>query len=485
MMKITPTCIAALLLATTSVSYSQSGYVSGQPSIDCTNVHNTVALILCSGPEAAQADWDLNSASWALYFTVNDAGRRMLDLDQQAWRQSLDRICALPRQLTEEEQAGQAMGQAFGRMILGHGVRIPGPQPVTQAHVNCVLNAYHARAAMLRSKLRGDPLAESLLSAERHAELQEALAEKGFLRSDQVGPGTHDGEFGPVTRQAIKQFQQSLGAEPSGFLSDAERTALLESPAEREAKATRLAAEAKAKQDAEDARLEAETRVKQDAQIAAERRAAQAAAEAKAKQDAEDARLEAEANAAREWRRKIDEARIKGGQYADKSEFKWSLSAIDNPMTDDKDYTVASAQPNGTGAIANVEGTCSKPGRVTFVATLNDATDPNSPLGLPDFAPGYIAGNKRINDDPQFPVRFPAQKFRNSILVSTLLSLDPAESIETTWRVLASVETARGRMIIQIPMFNTNVQKLLIACGKQYENAKKRGGLADAPNRQP
>jgi uncharacterized protein YecT (DUF1311 family) len=110
----------------TSVSYSQSGYVPGQPSIDCTNVHNTVALILCSVPEAAEADWDLNSASWALYFTVNDAGRRMLDLDQQAWRQSLDRICALPRQLTEEEQAGQAMGQAFGRMILGPGVRIPG-----------------------------------------------------------------------------------------------------------------------------------------------------------------------------------------------------------------------------------------------------------------------------------------------------------------------------------------------------------------------
>jgi hypothetical protein len=153
-------------------------------------------------------------------------------------------------------------------------------------------------------------------------------------------------------------------------------------------------------------------------------------------------------------------------------------------MTDDKDYTVASAQPNGTGAIANVEGTCPKPGRVTFVATLSDVTDLNSPLGLPDFVPGYIAGNKRINDDPQFPVRFPAQKYRNSILVSTLLSLDRVESIETTWRVLAEVETARGRTIIQIPMFNANVQKLLVACGKQYENAKKRGGIPDAPNRQ-
>jgi hypothetical protein len=32
-------------------------------------------------------------------------------------------------------------------------------------------------------------------------------------------------------------------------------------------------------------------------------------------------------------------------------------------------------------------------------------------------------------------------------------------------------------------MFNANVQKLLVACGKQYENAKTRGGLPDAPNR--
>ena len=149
-------------------------------------------------------------------------------------------------------------------------------------------------------------------------------------------------------------------------------------------------------------------------------------------------------------------------------------------MIDDKDYTVTSVQPNGKGAIAHVEGSCPKPGRVTFVADLNDISDQASPLALPDFAAGYIAGNKRINDEPQFAVRFPTQKFRNRILVSTLLSSDANESIEATWRVLAEIETGRGRMVIQIPMFNANVQKLLVACGKQYENAKRRGGLADA-----
>jgi uncharacterized protein YecT (DUF1311 family) len=91
------------------------GICSRSAVIDCTNARNTVALILCSGPEGARADWDLNSAWWALYFTVNDTGRRQLDLDQQVWRQSLDRICALPRQLTQEEQSGQAMAQAGRR----------------------------------------------------------------------------------------------------------------------------------------------------------------------------------------------------------------------------------------------------------------------------------------------------------------------------------------------------------------------------------
>ena len=39
-MKVTIACIAAALLANISVCYSQGGYVPGQPSIDCTKVHN-------------------------------------------------------------------------------------------------------------------------------------------------------------------------------------------------------------------------------------------------------------------------------------------------------------------------------------------------------------------------------------------------------------------------------------------------------------
>jgi Putative peptidoglycan binding domain len=63
------------------------------------------------------------------------------------------------------------------------------------------------------------------------------------LRRDQIGSGTHDGEFGPITRNAIREFQQSLGASASGFLSSDQRSALLESPQVRDAVAARAAAD--------------------------------------------------------------------------------------------------------------------------------------------------------------------------------------------------------------------------------------------------
>ena len=352
-------CAVAFLLGGTAVSHAQSGYIADRPTIDCSKARNAVALVLCSGPRAAQADWELSAAYWSYYFTLDAAARERMAADQRAWRQSLEPICALPRLMTREEQAGQQMAQAFGRMFLGPGMVIPGPAPITQAHVDCLLNAYHARAAALRSKLTGDALAEARLGPEQRADLQHALAAKGFLRSDQIGPGTGDGEFGPITRTAIKQFQQSTGAAPTGFLSADQRTALLERPEERAAREARIAAETarreaeeKARQDALTAKAAAEAKAKAEAEIAAAREAeriaaaekvrqdaliAKAAAEAKAKAEAEIAaareaeriaeaakakkeaeekaereRLEREAEAARQWRLKIDEAEKQG-----------------------------------------------------------------------------------------------------------------------------------------------------------------------------
>ena len=117
-------------------------------------------------------------------------------------------------------------------------------------------------------KLTGYPLAEANLSPDERANLQQALASKGFLALDQAGPGTHDGEFGPITRKAIKAFQSSLGGSQTGFLTVEQRTVLLDTPEKRAARE----AQEKAKRDA--------------AELATTREAARMAAEAKARQEA-------------------------------------------------------------------------------------------------------------------------------------------------------------------------------------------------------
>jgi uncharacterized protein len=96
--------VVAFLLVCTRICYSQTSNISDQPSFDCSNARYPVALILCSGPDAARVDWDVNSAWWALYFTIDEKRRPILDADQETWRQSLYQMCALPRQLTQEEQ---------------------------------------------------------------------------------------------------------------------------------------------------------------------------------------------------------------------------------------------------------------------------------------------------------------------------------------------------------------------------------------------
>ena len=461
--------IGAILLS------SVPGFAVDGPSFDCTHgVNSALATILCSAPEAAQADWDLASAYWA--FSTDDR-------DQTAFGQSMNQRCALPRQETAEERVGRAFAQDVGRRIWSYTPPVPGPQPITQNHVRCVVAAFHNRAAMLRSKLKGDALAESKLSPEEHMQIQAGLIEKGFLRNRFRDYGANaDGQFGPNTRAAIKDFQRSIGARETGFLSYDQRMALIESPqerqarvqsesAERQARLEREAAEARARQDALDAQRRAEEQKKRD--------------EEKEKQDAidrENKRLEQEAQKAAEWREKVEEAKKRGAEYADKTrDLTWSLTEQMNPMTEENEYTVYSTQRNERGAVASVEGVCVKD-QVIFHATLLDAKDPKQPLGFLTSAGGAVVGNKRINDDPIFATTFPAGKWRNRVVVSTLsFSRDGAESADTTWRTLAEVETSQGTLYIKIPMFNAKVQTLIKSCQRQNELEKRRNGRRDAP----
>jgi peptidoglycan hydrolase-like protein with peptidoglycan-binding domain len=465
------------------------GFAVDGPSFDCTQgVNSALATILCSAPEAARADWDLVSAYWA--FSTDDR-------DQRAFSQSMNERCALPQLNTAEE----AFAQELGRTIWGHRLPVPGPQPITQNHVRCVITAFHNQAAMLRSKLKGDALAESNLRPEELKEIQVALIEKGFLRKRfQNYAMTPDGKFGPNTRSAIKDFQRSIGARDTGVLSDIQRRELLESPQEREARKDRAEAEARARQDALDAQRRAEEQAKRDEDKRAEAEArarkealdAQRRAEEQAKRDKDKAeqdaidrekkRLEDEAKKAEVWREKIEEAKTKGTEYAARTrDITWSLTERINPMTEENEYTVSSTQPNGSGAAAIIKGVCLKD-QVVFHATLQDANDPTRPLGFITAAGGAVIGNKRINDDYVFATTFPTFEWRNRIVVSTLsFTQYSAKSADTTWRAVAEIETSQGTVYIKIPMLNAKIQTLITSCQRHYELEKRRDGRRDAP----
>ena len=454
-------------------SGSQAFAVEG-PSFDCSHgVRQTLAVILCVNPEAAQADWDVNSAYWALFTD---------DREETTFNEAVNQRCALPPLETQQERSGRVFIQEFSRRMLGPGLPIPTPQPLTEQHVRCVISMFHDRAAVLRGRLRGDALAESNLNPDEHIEIQVALARKGFLQNRNRSYGANaDGQFGPNTRSAINDFQRSIGAQATGFLSKEKRVALVENPEEREARAARDAAIVRERIDALQAQkrdTDARERARLDALEAQKRDAEQAE---KAARDQEKKRLTDEAAKAAEWRQKIDEAQKKGAEYAKATDLKWSLLERVNPMTDEQDYTVSSTQTNGTGALAAVDGLCSND-QVLFEATLHDANDPKVPLGFASSSAGGIIGKKRINDEAVFATSFPLDKWGNRIVLTRLsFRVGDAEAADTTWRVLAEIETSQGTLYIKIPTLDPKIQKLTGACKRQYEIEKRRQGLPNAP----
>jgi len=164
----------------------ETGSLSEKPTFDCSKARSLTARTMCLDLAGASADWDLITAYWARYFTLAEGQRQRFDQGQRDWLDSLNQKC-----------------------------------PGTRNPQECVLTAYHRRAAAYRSQLVGDGLAEARLTPEQHAKIQQSLIELGYLNGDP------DGEFGSNTRAAIRRFKALSGAAENEFLTAQESAQLL------------------------------------------------------------------------------------------------------------------------------------------------------------------------------------------------------------------------------------------------------------------
>ena len=150
--------------------------------------------ILCADKAGATADWDVDSAYRAQKYSLPEPEQEAFSQAQQDWIEAVNRSCRLiVRQPAYSSQQRQ-----------------------------CVLNAYNAKANALRARLRGDALAEARLTPEQRAEIQNKLIELAVL------DGPADGQFGPMTRDAIRRYQEKMREPQTAFLSESQRTRLMQ-----------------------------------------------------------------------------------------------------------------------------------------------------------------------------------------------------------------------------------------------------------------
>ena len=164
--------------------------LSAAPTFDCAKAKSATAHILCLDPVGAKADWDLTSAYWASLFSLPASEQDAFKRRHEDWPQSLDKISRL----------------------------LPDQSAYSAQQRQCVLGAFHKRAEMYRARLRGNSLAKSKLSPEEHAKIQTRLIALGHF------DGEADGEFGPMTREAIRRFQMESGESVSAFLAPAQQS---------------------------------------------------------------------------------------------------------------------------------------------------------------------------------------------------------------------------------------------------------------------
>ena len=167
--------------------------LSNYPTFDCSTAQSPSGRIICLVGQGAMADWELTSAYLALKFSLPESSRSKFIRAHDDWPATLKKTCKLP----------------------------PGQDTFSTTQQQCVLGAFRKRAQAYRSHLQDDALAEARLTPEQHAQIQQALSAMGLLN------GEIDGQFGEVTRAAIKRYQVQSGFAEADFLTSDQRSTLL------------------------------------------------------------------------------------------------------------------------------------------------------------------------------------------------------------------------------------------------------------------
>jgi TonB family protein len=215
---------------------------------------------------------------------------------------------------------------------------------------------------------------------------------------------------------------------------------------------------------------------------------------AEQRQQAE-ARRQQEQAAAEKAKRDTAIAATRGPSYVEEAKTVWTIRRSKNAITAQEEIKITSIQKNGTGAVAEITGECSKnavTSGVVFKAVIVD--DGGRPrLGFPDQTtdPPGVYANYRINDSDAGRRLLGRSSFDNQLAITVLIRqetlnaissearTDPLAQItqftaalsgvhflpaESTWRVLSQINTTAGELLIKIPVFNEHIQTLIHAC---------------------
>jgi hypothetical protein len=185
-----------------------------------------------------------------------------------------------------------------------------------------------------------------------------------------------------------------------------------------------------------------------------------------------------------------------GISYAAHSETTWRTISKYDEMSDKREVSVASEQTNGNGVDAQIVGMCDN-GVVVFYATILDRSGRDS-VNLTDAAIaddqvpenalfanlqslihqttgaiGYVRGELRVNSDPRSENIFLLSGYINRPVIAQLapvansnnaLGFGARLDLHTTWRILAKLNTDHGSIVLRIPVYDTAVKSLFVAC---------------------